>query len=142
MAITAFTDLTFQHWLHSQLGRDELGTALGWTVDDNDYLDALNETLLVLDSAITAFTSSSDLRKLMAVGRAELWRSVMQRTAGDYDVKLQDGSDYKRSQLHAHALKLFNMARDEAIARGADDYDTMASPSSVPVTVSREGYDV
>ncbi len=121
MAISAYTETTFQHYLHSVLGRDELGQSLDWSVDNHDYLDALDEALLILDETdITQFTSSEDLRKLRAVGRVEVWRSVMSRTAGDYDVKLQDGSDYKRSQLHAHASKMFDVATSEATMLGVN----------------------
>ncbi|MCP5016125.1 MAG: hypothetical protein GY938_12770 [Ketobacter sp.] len=144
MAVSGYTDTTFQHYLHSVLGREELGTVLGWTVDDNKYLNAVEETLLILDTTdITGLTSSADLRKLRAVGRVELWKSVMFATAGDYDVKLQDGSDYKRSQLHNQAKAMHEAAVKEAEQLGADvgaNLDTVHAVGMTKVIYAQDVY--
>jgi len=142
MAISSYADeAALAGYMHRVLGRDELAQALDWSVARDDYQDAVDETLLVMDvTDVSTVTATTDLRKLRAVARAEVWRLVMSRTAGDYDVSL-DGDSYKRAQLHKHAAAMFNQAKAEAVALGADDYAQQQKPSSIATTVSRRGID-
>lgn len=128
-------------FMERTLGRDELAASLDWSVMI-DYDDAVDETLLILNiTDLTTVTGATALRRLRAVARAEVWRAVMQRTAGDYDATI-DGDSYKRSQLHDHAALMYADARAEAVALGVSDYDTQQKPSVVATTISRRGYDV
>lgn len=142
MAISGYgNEAQLAAFMDRTLGRDELAAALGWSVT-TDYDDAVDETLLILDIAdLSAVTGAAALRQLRAVARAEVWRSVMQRTAGDYDATL-DGDSYKRSQLHDHAVAMYAAAREEAVSLGVEDYDRQLKPSVVTTTISRRGYDV
>lgn len=144
MAVTGYADeAAIANYMHDVLGADELATSLGWSVAAGDYQDAVDETLLVLDiTDPSTLTATADLRKLRAIARAEVWRSVMSRTAGDYDVRLEDDTDTKRSQVHKHARAMFEAAKAEAVALGADDYDPQQKPAVVTTTIARRGMDV
>lgn len=114
-APTAYTEQELADYMHGVLGNDEMARALNWSVDDGDYEDAVDETLLAygVDDVATV-TGRNNIRKLRAYARRELWRTVMQRTVGKHDTQAAvEGGGESHSQIHAHARKMFRMAEDE-----------------------------
>lgn len=121
-APTSYTEDQLAKYMHDVLGDDELAAALDWRVEHDDYEEAVNESLLVYGvDSIDDITGRANIRKLRAIARAEVWRLVMSKTAGDYDVKL-DSDSYSRSQLHKHAKAMYEHANSEAIRLGVTAY--------------------
>lgn len=111
---TAYTDETLKTYMHAELR--EVGTALGWTVAAGSYDEALNETLLAC--GVSSAASATDIRKVRALARREVWRAVVAATAGDYDFS-KEGASHSRSQAHAQARAMVKQAELEAA-----QYDT------------------
>lgn len=109
-APTSYTETTFKEYLHTVLGA--MAAGLGWTVVGGEYDEPVNETLLAY--AVDDIASATDIRKLRALGRCELWRAVMAAIVGDYDFRA-DGGDYKRSQVYKHAAAQLAQAEMDAI---------------------------
>jgi hypothetical protein len=95
---TSYTEETLIQFMHSTLA--EMATVLGWTVDGGHYDEAVVETLLVY--GVSQIAEASDIRKLRACARVQVWQAVSNATAGDYDYEAEDVS-YSRSQVHAQA---------------------------------------
>jgi len=109
-APTSYTETTFKEYLHIVLGA--MAAGLGWTVGGGDYDEVVNETLLAY--AVDDIAAATDIRKLRALGRYELWRAVVAEVAGDYDYRA-DGGDYKRSQVHKQAMAQLARAEEDAL---------------------------
>lgn len=142
---TSYTEDTLQEYMHDVLGADEVASSMNWTPQQYSYLEAVYESLFVYGASdITTITGLTNIRKLRAIARTEVWRLVANRTAADYEIRIDGAGTYKRDQVHAHAVKMFELARKEAIAAGVTEYNIDAGdkPSVVSVSVSREGYDV
>lgn len=141
MAVTGYTDHEFRRFMHDTLGEFRLTEQLNWKIHDGDYDEPLNETLLVLGlTDITTVTATADLRRLRAVGRAELWRHVMHRTAGYHQRGLNEAARSEQ-QIHQQAKALFEAAKSEAVALGVPDYDGV-KPAAVATTIVRRGIEV
>jgi hypothetical protein len=111
-APTSYTETSLKIYMHTALGA--VATALGWTVQDGNYDELVNETLLVYGTDdVTGISGQDNIRKLRTLARVEAWRAVVRETAGDYDFSA-DGGSYKRSQIHAQAKMALEAAQDEA----------------------------
>lgn len=111
-APTAYTEVGLGQFMLHELGN--VAGALGW-VNAQQVQPAIDEALLVYGVADIA--SATDVRKLRALARVQVWRLAVQSLAADYDFRA-DGGDYKRSQLFDRASK----ALDRAVADAAE-YD-------------------
>lgn len=74
---TSYTETEFKEYLNNQLSASIAGS-LGWTVDGGSYDEIVIDVELVLGQVIADVTN---IRSLRAVGRRELWRTVMQVTS-------------------------------------------------------------
>ena len=63
---------------------------------------------------ITDASGATDMAKLEALARREVWRAAMKETAGDFDFKA-DGGQFSRSQAHEQCKVQFETACDEAL---------------------------
>lgn len=120
MAIPAgYTEETLAQYMYSLITNDdavnEFATALRWSVANGSYQDAVDEAIAAYGvDDITAISGRENIRRLRAVARVELWRSVVQRTVPSYQVS--DGTTTtSRNQLYEHAKEMYDMALNEAI---------------------------
>jgi len=107
-APTSYTEQTLADFMLTCL--QDVATQLGWTALA-DVQEAINETLLAY--GVTTIAGATDIRKLRALARREVWHQVASATAGDYDFTA-DGATYNRSQVHAQALQEFQAASADA----------------------------
>lgn len=115
-APSSYTEQTLAEYMHGVLGNDEMARALSWSVAEGDYGDAVDETLLAYGvDDISEISGRNNIRKLRTLARRELWRLVMQRTAGMHDTTagVEAGGE-EFSQIHAHARKMYDIADGEA----------------------------
>ena len=111
-----YTEHTLARYMHSLLG--EAAQILGWSVGEDseaagDYAEAVNETLLSLEVAEISEVPGGDVKKLRALARREVWRSVVGATASYYDTTTDDMSN-KRSQVNVQARAAYTEAAAEA----------------------------
>jgi len=100
---TGYTDSTLKAYMHAMLGA--VATGLGWTVAATDYDEVLNDTLLSYGvDAVTAISGRDNIRKVRLFARREVWRHVVDETAGDFDIKTLAGT-MTRSQINAQARR-------------------------------------
>lgn len=99
---TAYTEDGLKTYMHAMLGA--VATALSWDPVAGDYDEAVIETLLAY--GVAGIASATDMTKLRALARREVWRAVMAETAMDYDFAA-DGGRYDRSQMHEQAMGMW-----------------------------------
>lgn len=143
MAVTAYTDVTFQAYLYSQLS-ETLRATIGWgSATDPAFGMMLDDALLVLGVAdVATLVTSGALAQVRAVGRYMLWRAAIQWLVTQYDVTV-DGSTFKRSQLVTNLQTLLRFAYDDAVAAGVDPDALPPAPGSVampPASVHAIGH--
>lgn len=119
-APSTYTETTLAEFMQDTL--QDVATAMDWTATPDDYQEAINETLLMMQvDAISEVTGRENIKKLRVYARVEVWRQVMAATSGDYDFAA-DGGNYKRSQVHEQAKANYAMALQDAMAYGLDGY--------------------
>ena len=133
-APTSYTESTFKTYLVSEVLGD-VALELDWTDASGAVTNAVNETLLALNSAdITEFSTLLLVRKLRAFGRREIWRQAAQVTAAQINVSA-DGAQAQLSQLHTQCKAMFSMEADNVFSNyGGDDGEL---ESEVPTVVVR-----
>lgn len=88
---------------------------LEWSPAGGDYAESVNEALLAYGTDdISTITGLDNIKKLRALARREVWRSVMSATAADYDFSA-DGGRYSRSMIHKMATDNFLKAEAETM---------------------------
>ncbi len=103
----------------------EMATALGWSTAPDDYQDAVDDALLLFGvDAISEVTGRDNIKKLRALAKVAVWRTVMAATTGDFDFSA-DGGNYNRSQVNEAARKALALAESEAMAYGLDGYEVV-----------------
>jgi hypothetical protein len=118
-APTVYTEKTLADFMQATLA--DLATTLGWTTTPDDYQEAVNEALLTYGtSAISTITGTTNIRKLRAIARVQVWRQVVAAVAGDYDFEA-DGAKFDRSQVQEMARQALALAEVDAMAYGALD---------------------
>jgi len=133
-APTSYTEDQLKGFMHRTLGA--VASVLNWDVFTNAYDEAAIETLLAY--GVDTIAEATDMRKLRALARREVWRAVMHETVGDFDFSA-DGGSYNRSQIHAQAVTQFSRAADDAleyddinwrvsVATLTQEYDPYAPP--------------
>lgn len=112
MALPAgYTEGTLAAYMHDVLG--PVATALGWTVLAGNYDEAVNEAVALMDTDdVTTITGREAIMALRTAARREVWRAVMQATAGHYDLST-DGASRHRSQMYKQAQMQFALADSE-----------------------------
>ena len=120
MAYTPYADEdAFATYLHRVLNRAGFADALGWSVDGDDYDDVINEAMRrygVQD--ITTISGADALSNLNLVGRAELWRQVVEATVQERNTRLADGTSAAMQQIHEQAKAMHATTEAEATGRG------------------------
>lgn len=120
---SSYTADTLGRFMHSILGNDEVGKALNWD-PELDYEEAVIEAAYAYGTDdISSVSGMASVRKLRAIARVEVWRSVMERTAGDYDLKIE-GESFSRSQFHDHAQAMLDRSLKMAAAAGVVAYQS------------------
>lgn len=112
---SGYTEATLATFMHSTVGR--MATVLGWA-NPASYAEPINETLLAYGAADVA--DASDIRKLRAIARREVWRAAVEGLASAYDLTA-DSSSFKRSQMLTQARTALQMAITATLAYD-DDY--------------------
>jgi hypothetical protein len=92
---------------------------LGWTAPDS-YDEAVIDTLIAYGGDVKDVYEATDIPKLRAVARMEVWRAVMEQTAGFYDITAPDGIRAVRNQIHAQAVAAYKEARRDAQKHGVN----------------------
>lgn len=125
-APSSYTEATLKAYMHGVTGNLASKEILNWTVASGSYDEAVNEALLSYGTSdIATIQGADNLRLLRALARRELWRAVVQATAGQFDYRHADsGALYDRSQIHKHALAMLALAtQDVADLGGSDVYE-------------------
>lgn len=124
-APTIYTEKTLADFMHEVL--DEVAVLLGWAAPADDalgkYKEPVNEAVLAYFGGAGDLADATDVRRLRAVARVEVWRAVADKTSGDYDY--ENATDkFKRSQINAQAIK--------AMARAQTVLDTLLLAATEP----------
>lgn len=115
----SYTETSLAEYMHATLGA--MATRLGWTVDDGDYTEAVNEAVAAYGTDdISGITGRDELRKLRALARREVWRLVVQSLAAYYEFST-DGQSFKPNQMSAQAQAALAQAEADCVALGAGD---------------------
>lgn len=114
----SYTETSFARYLMTVL--DQVGVTLGWDVSDLVVQEAVTDALLDIDeSTIANLTSSTELRRLRALGRRAIWRAVVQATADYYSIT-DNGQRLDRQQVNAQAREALALAEQACLLLGAD----------------------
>lgn len=115
----SYTEQSLAEYMHATLGA--MATRLGWTVDDGDYTEAVNEAVAAYGTDdISGISGRDNLRKLRALARREVWRLVVQSLAAYYEFST-DGQSFKPNQMSEQASKSLAQAEDDCAALGIDN---------------------
>lgn len=130
-APSSYTESTFKAYLVDEVLAG-VATELDWTSASATVTNAVNETLLALNSDdITEFSTLLLVRKLRAFGRREIWRQAAQVTAAEINV-MADGAQAQLSQLHAQCKAMFSMEASNVVMNyGGDDGELEAEAPAV-----------
>jgi hypothetical protein len=116
---TSYTEIDLAVYMASIAG--EIMTYLGWTAEENQVAEAVNETLLAYGTDdISTITESTNIRKLRAVARREIWRAIVNALASFIDYSAPDGQALKESQLQTQAAAALALAESDCDALGID----------------------
>lgn len=115
----SYTEQSLAEYMHATLGA--MATRLGWTVDDGDYAEAVNEAVAAYGTDdITGISGRENLRKLRALARREVWRLVVQSLAAYYEFST-DGQSFKPNQMSEQATAALAQAEADCVALGIND---------------------
>jgi hypothetical protein len=115
---TAYTTSSLAVYLKYVPG--DLIDVLGWDTDSPQVVEAVNDALLEYgETDATSISGTDAIRRLRALGRRAIWRSIIQATANWYSIT-DNGQKLERQQVHAQALKAFEQADNDCRAAGAD----------------------
>ena len=119
MAVTlSYTDQEFMAWLLTRL-RGRVAEFLSWSVEEGDLDDVLEATLLAypVEEIGTVPATVDGVKKLRALGLAELWTAVVEALTLEIDHSA-DGASFSRSQLLQNAERQLSRAASLADAYG------------------------
>lgn len=125
---TAYTEYDLAAFFRDEVLK-KTATLLDWTQPD-DYQGAVNDTLIAY--GVEDIADATNIPRLRAIGRREVWRAVVEDTAGMYGYTV-DGETYNRQQINAQARAAFDQAekdaqRFEASISGVLDGGTVSVP--------------
>lgn len=129
----AYTDAQLASFMHGAL--QDTASDLGWTATVERYQAAIDETLLAYGVADVG--QATDIPKLRAIARREVWALVVAATVNaiDYDA---DGGSFKQEQLHKHAVAMLQRMTDLAAPYTAVVVEQPRAPRQRTVTVCNE----
>ena len=108
-----YTEKSLSEYMHWQL--QNLASILGLSVgaaDAGSYAEAVNAALLAY--GVSAISQASDIAKIRALARVEVWRMACNSLAALYDFSA-DGGSYQRGQMLAQAKKNLETALTDAL---------------------------
>jgi hypothetical protein len=111
---TSYTDTELKEFMERVLG--DTAHKLGWTAEDGDFDEALNEVLLVCGKAdLTFVDTQAEVKKVRIVARMEAWRQAMANTvhAASHSAGAPGTGQVTLSDIHRQAKAQFEMARGE-----------------------------
>ena len=108
-APVTYSETTLVDFLHLTLG--DTAAVLGWATTDYRFYEIVYEVLLAY--GVATIGEATDIRKLRALARVEVWRAVVQATAGEHDYETATAS-FSRSQIHKQAVANLEAAEQEA----------------------------
>lgn len=108
-----YTEASLKAYMHAALG--PIAGVLGWSVDEGNYDEPLNDTLLAYGvSDVEQVTGAEQLKRLRALARYQVWKAAVSGLAALYDFET-DGQRFERSQLMRHAEQALALAESEAL---------------------------
>lgn len=111
---SSYTETTLADYMNDTL--KNVADLLGWSPANNDYAEAINETLLSCGvDLISEITGREAIRRMRAFARMHVWQSVVNATAGNYDFSA-DAGRFNRSQIHEQALENLQAAQVEVLS--------------------------
>ena len=123
MAIpTSYTEATLAQFMKDVIG--DTADSISWTTVIGKYQEAVNETLIAY--GVTDIALATDIAKIRAIARREVWRAVANSTAGNYRFG-SDREQYYRDHVYDHAKSEFLSASASAAKYVDDDDSTKAS---------------
>jgi hypothetical protein len=124
-APTSYTEAELAAFMHSVLR--SVATQLGWSAPGS-YTEVVNEVLLAY--GVDDIASATNIQQLRLLARREVWRAVVEETAGDYDVRSKDGAEAKRAQINTNARAAYKLAADAYEGYLASVVSTSVAPTS------------
>jgi hypothetical protein len=107
---TTYTASALIDYMASVVGPDTVAI-LKWT-KPGSYQEIVTDTLIAY--GVENITEATNIRKLRAYARREVWRAVVEQTVPFYDLTTPDGIRIERDQLHAQAVEAFKQASRDA----------------------------
>lgn len=112
--ITSYDDTSFAQYLWDTI--DEVATDLDWTNPSHRAFSTAIARTLRWYGGVTTVAECTNLLKLELIGTMEIWRQVMANTVTNADAgQEEDQNTIKRSQIYGHALKMFQIAEENAL---------------------------
>lgn len=107
--LTTYTEGDLVAFMRTTIG----GAAdiLGWT-HSHHYEQPVTSTLIACDAV--EVEDVTDIEKLRAIARREVWQAVYGATAPMYNLTMPSGERLERAQLHAQAAGMYRQASAEA----------------------------
>ena len=116
-APTSYTEENLALFMRDGVLKD-LSGVLGWTLVPDDYQEAINEALLMMEvDSISKVSGRGNIRKLRAAARITAWQQVVSATAGDHDWSADSGR-YNQSQVNEMARKNLEQAEVDGATFG------------------------
>ena len=114
----SYTADAFKEWLLGRL-QGRLSQFLDWSVEGGDLDDVLEATLIAYGiTEISSVPETIDgVKKLRALGLAELWTAVVAALAVEFNHSA-DGASFSRNQLYTNAQDQLTRAASLADAYG------------------------
>lgn len=131
-APTSYTESTLKEYLIREV-LVQVATKLGWTTASVEITNAVNETMLALNSTdLAEFDTPVLIRKLRAFARREAWLQAAQVTAAKINLSA-DGASVDLAQMHAQCKAMYTMTRDEVLAEYGGN-ETGEAPVGITIT--------
>ncbi len=114
---TSYTEEQFKQYLHNTLNLGGFADDMGWTVDDGQYDEIVNNALLYYGASdISTISGATDINKLRVAGQVALWEGVLDGVSHYRQSSTPDGASSSLNQVYEHAEK--QLARVQGKAAG------------------------
>lgn len=125
----SYTEQELKEYMAATLG-EKAAKLLDWTVAEGHYDEAATETAFAYGvDDVAEVSGRENIRRLRAIARRELWRSVMQRTMHLRDSNTETGND-AHSQIYRHATEQFELASAIVVEMDAKAVTLPVPPAS------------
>lgn len=112
---TSYSETQLKAYMHSILAT--VADALGWSVVNNNYDEAVNDTLLAYGESDIA--DATDITKLRALAAVAVWRAAQQAAAGLINWSTF-GDKYDFGAIQDKIAKSLALAESNAVSYSAD----------------------